>query len=58
VDLAPARAALALRGDERPFALIGAWAGGGALLGSQPVRVSGPATTCSRCSTTCRTCRA
>ena len=31
-----------LRGDDRPFALIGAWAGGGALLGSEPVRVSGP----------------
>ena len=26
-----------LRGDDRPFALIGAWAGGGALLGSEPV---------------------
>jgi para-aminobenzoate synthetase/4-amino-4-deoxychorismate lyase len=37
--LSPADAALALRGEERPFALIGAWAGGGALLGSQPVRV-------------------
>src|SRR5687768_8514269 len=42
VAAAPARAALILRGDERPFALIGAWAGGGALLGSEPVRVSGP----------------
>jgi anthranilate/para-aminobenzoate synthase component I len=41
-DVAPAGAALALRGDERPFALIGAWAGGGALLGSAPVRASGP----------------
>ena len=37
-----ARAALILRGEDRPFALIGAWAGGGALLGSRPVRVSGP----------------
>jgi para-aminobenzoate synthetase / 4-amino-4-deoxychorismate lyase len=37
-----ARAALILRGEDRPFALIGAWAGGGALLGSEPVRVSGP----------------
>jgi para-aminobenzoate synthetase / 4-amino-4-deoxychorismate lyase len=36
------RAALILRGEDRPFALIGAWAGGGALLGSRPVRVSGP----------------
>ena len=42
VEIAPPRAALALRGDDRPFALIGAWAGGGALLGSEPVRVSGP----------------
>ncbi len=41
-SVAPARAALILRGEERPFALIGAWAGGGALLGSRPVRVSGP----------------
>ena len=36
------RAALVLRGDDRPFALIGAWAGGGALLGSEPVRVAAP----------------
>jgi hypothetical protein len=42
VAVAPARAALILRGDERPFALLGAWAGGGALLGSQPIRVSAP----------------
>jgi anthranilate/para-aminobenzoate synthase component I len=41
-NVAPAHAALVLRGEDRPFALIGAWAGGGALLGSQPVRVSGP----------------
>jgi anthranilate/para-aminobenzoate synthase component I len=40
VTLAPPRAALVLRGEDRPFALIGAWAGGGALLGSEPVRVS------------------
>jgi para-aminobenzoate synthetase/4-amino-4-deoxychorismate lyase len=40
--LAPARAALILRGEDRPFTLIGAWAGGGALLGSRPVRVSQP----------------
>jgi para-aminobenzoate synthetase/4-amino-4-deoxychorismate lyase len=40
--VAPPRAALILRGEDRPFALIGAWAGGGALLGSEPVRVSGP----------------
>jgi para-aminobenzoate synthetase/4-amino-4-deoxychorismate lyase len=30
----------ALRGDERPFALVGAWFGGGAVLGSEPVRVA------------------
>jgi para-aminobenzoate synthetase/4-amino-4-deoxychorismate lyase len=32
----------ALRGDDRPFALIGEWAGGGALLGSEPLSVAGP----------------
>jgi para-aminobenzoate synthetase/4-amino-4-deoxychorismate lyase len=31
-----------LRGDDRPFALVGAWAGGGAVLGSEPVRLSAP----------------
>jgi para-aminobenzoate synthetase/4-amino-4-deoxychorismate lyase len=41
--VAPAAAALILRGDERPFALLGAWAGGGAVLGSEPARVVGPA---------------
>ncbi len=41
-DVAPATAALILRGEERPFALLGAWAGGGALLGSRPVRVAVP----------------
>ena len=41
-DVVPARAALVLRGEDRPFALIGAWAGGGAVLGSEPVRVAGP----------------
>jgi len=40
--VAPPRAALILRGEDRPFALIGAWAGGGALLGSEPVRGSEP----------------
>jgi para-aminobenzoate synthetase/4-amino-4-deoxychorismate lyase len=38
----PARAALILRGDDRPFALLGAWAGGGAILGSEPIRAAGP----------------
>ena len=41
-DVAPARGRADLRGDDRPFALIGAWAGGGAILGSEPVRVAGP----------------
>ena len=40
--LAPREALLALRGDAHPFALVGDWAGGGALLGSEPVRVLGP----------------
>jgi len=40
--LPPERAALLVRGDERPFALTGAWAGGGALVGSDPVRLAGP----------------
>jgi para-aminobenzoate synthetase/4-amino-4-deoxychorismate lyase len=39
----PWQAALALRGDERPFALTGRWAGGGAVLGSAPVDVLGAA---------------
>src|SRR5436190_112248 len=38
--LAPREAVRALRGDTRPFALIGDWAGGGALLGSEPLRVA------------------
>ena len=41
-DVPPALAALVLRGEERPFALLGAWAGGGAVLGSEPVRAAGP----------------
>src|SRR6185436_8623165 len=36
----PADAALLVRGDVRPFALCGAWAGGGAVAGSEPVRVA------------------
>jgi len=40
--LTATQALLALRGDDRPFALMGAWAGGGAVLGSAPVRVAGP----------------
>ncbi len=41
VDLEPGDACLQLRGDDRPFALCGAWAGGGAVLGSEPTRVAG-----------------
>jgi para-aminobenzoate synthetase / 4-amino-4-deoxychorismate lyase len=37
------RASLLVRGDVRPFALTGAWAGGGALVGSEPLIVAGPA---------------
>jgi para-aminobenzoate synthetase/4-amino-4-deoxychorismate lyase len=33
------RGALLVRGDARPFALTGAWAGGGALVGSEPLPV-------------------
>ena len=40
VAVDPWRAALALAGDERPFALTARWAGGGAILGSAPVRVA------------------
>jgi len=38
--LAPEWAGLLVRGDVRPFALVGDWAGGGALVGSAPVRVA------------------
>jgi para-aminobenzoate synthetase/4-amino-4-deoxychorismate lyase len=40
--LEPERAALLVREDSRPFALLGSWAGGGALIGSEPVRVAAP----------------
>jgi para-aminobenzoate synthetase/4-amino-4-deoxychorismate lyase len=40
-DLAPERAALLVRGDDRPFALLGRWAGGRAVIGSEPIRVAG-----------------
>ena len=33
------RVAAALRGDERPLALVGRWAGGGAILASEPLAV-------------------
>jgi para-aminobenzoate synthetase/4-amino-4-deoxychorismate lyase len=42
VDWSPAQAALALRGDARPFVLSGSWADGSTIAGSAPVRVAGP----------------
>jgi hypothetical protein len=36
-----AEASLLLPGDRHPFALAGPWAGGGALVGLQPVGVAG-----------------
>jgi para-aminobenzoate synthetase/4-amino-4-deoxychorismate lyase len=41
-SLHPERAALLVRHDEWPFVLIGRGAGGGALIGSEPVRVAAP----------------
>ncbi len=38
-EVSAAEACLLVRGDARPFALVGAWAGGGALVGSEPVAV-------------------
>lgn len=35
--LTPSEALRTLRADARPFALVGAWAGGGAVLGSDPI---------------------
>ncbi|MEA2144666.1 MAG: para-aminobenzoate synthetase / 4-amino-4-deoxychorismate lyase, partial [Solirubrobacteraceae bacterium] len=40
--LAPEEVVLWLRGDARPFALVGDWLGGGAIFGSEPIRVAGP----------------
>jgi para-aminobenzoate synthetase/4-amino-4-deoxychorismate lyase len=40
--LSPLEALRSLRDDERPFALVGSWAGGGAVLGSEPVRMAPP----------------
>jgi len=36
----PGHEAQLVRWDSRPFALVGRWAGGGALVGSEPVRVA------------------
>jgi len=41
-SVAPEHAALLVRGDARPVALVGAWTGGGALVASEPVRVAAP----------------
>jgi para-aminobenzoate synthetase/4-amino-4-deoxychorismate lyase len=41
-NMAADRASLLVRGDVRPFALTGAWAGGGALVGSEPLVVAEP----------------
>jgi para-aminobenzoate synthetase / 4-amino-4-deoxychorismate lyase len=41
-DFTPIDALRACRGDSRPFALVGRWAGGGALIGSEPVQVADP----------------
>jgi para-aminobenzoate synthetase/4-amino-4-deoxychorismate lyase len=38
--LDPTDGCLLVRGDEHPFALSGEWAGGGALVGSEPVEVA------------------
>ncbi len=40
--LAPEEAVAWLRGEERPFALVGEWLGGMTLLGSHPLKVAGP----------------
>jgi len=41
-DCSPQRALRALAGDRLPFALTGRWAGGGAIVGSEPTRVADP----------------
>ena len=40
--LSAAEGALLVRGDAHPFALAGDWAGGGALVGSEPILVASP----------------
>ena len=40
-EVSAAQACLLLRGDSHPVALTGAWAGGGAVVASEPVRVEG-----------------
>ncbi|HEX4659771.1 MAG TPA: aminodeoxychorismate synthase component I [Streptosporangiaceae bacterium] len=41
-DLEPADALRLVRGDPHPVALIGAWAGGGAVIGSEPCLTRSP----------------
>jgi anthranilate/para-aminobenzoate synthase component I len=41
-SLAPLELLGALRDERLPFALTGAWAGGGAIVGSDPLRVAAP----------------
>lgn len=41
-SLPPGHEILLVRDDNRPFALVGRWAGGGALVGSEPVQVASP----------------
>ncbi|MBB4663122.1 bifunctional chorismate-binding protein/class IV aminotransferase [Conexibacter arvalis] len=41
-DCSPQRALRALAGDPWPFALTGRWAGGGAIVGSDPLRLAAP----------------
>jgi para-aminobenzoate synthetase / 4-amino-4-deoxychorismate lyase len=41
-DCSPQAALRALASDPWPFALTGRWAGGGAILGSDPLRLAGP----------------
>ncbi len=40
--LTPTEVLRTFRDDLGPFALVGAWAGGGALVGSEPVRIADP----------------
>ncbi len=40
-SVAPFHAALLVAGDSRPFALVGKWASGRAVVGSEPVRLAG-----------------
>ncbi|ADB49602.1 bifunctional chorismate-binding protein/class IV aminotransferase [Conexibacter woesei] len=42
VDCSPEAALRALGGDAWPFALTGRWAGGGAIVGSEPLHVAEP----------------